>query len=439
MVAHKSFEKYYRKRNIINHYWSKIAYKNSVGLDRISNRHFQKHLENEIDIINRKVNNGKYKFTTYKELLISKGANKPPRTISIPTVRDQLTLSLCNEFLKETFDYIEFPLVQEIIDSIGKSIITKKYNSYVKVDISHFYPSINHELLLKKLRTKIRKKEILNLITSAIKNPTIPITGRSKSAIQNSVGVPEGVAISNILANIYLYDLSEKIKDKYDIAFFRYVDDILILCDFKQVEYIYNDLIHMLSYEYHLESNAEKDRIGYLADGVTYLGYEFFNDRISVSDKSISRIEHSLDELFKTSKRINSELFIWKLNLKITGCIFENKKYGWLFFYSQLTDISVLYHLDWLIDILCKRYNVKKDGIKRFVRTYHEIRNNQHESKYLINADKYNDLDKRLLLAETYKVSVDKLKGSEEEIDKKFRRFLFKDLSSLEKDIQNFS
>ena len=123
----------------------------------------------------------------------------------------------------------------------------------------------------------------------------------------------------------------------------------------------------------------------------------------------------------------------------VLGVIFENKKYGWLFFYSQLTDISVLYHLDWLIDILCKRYNVKKDGIKRFVRTYHEIRNNQHESKYLFNADKYNDLDKRLLLAETYKVSVDKLKGSEEEIDKKFRRFLFKDLSSLEKDIQNFS
>ena len=439
MAAYRIFERTFRKRKIFKHYWTKIAYKNSIGLDRISNRKFQKNIIEEIELINRKVNYGNYKFTTYKELLISKGANKNPRIISIPTVRDQLTLSLCNEFLKESFDNIKSPLVQEIIDRISKCINSNKYDSFVKIDISRFYPSINQELLVKKLRTKIRKNEIINLINCAIKNPTIPINGKSKRATPKTVGVPEGIAISNILANIYLYDLSEKFESKYNIEFFRYVDDILILCNSEDVKTIYDDLVFVLSDEYFLDSNKQKDESGMLTDGVTYLGYEFFNDRISVSDKSISRLEHSLVDLFRKSPKINNEMFIWKLNLKITGCIFDNKKYGWLFFYSQLTDISILYHLDWLIETLCKRYGIKKDGIKRYVRAYHEIRNNQHESRYLINADNYNDLDKRKLLAQTYKVPIDQLKGTEEEIDKRFRKFLFKDLTLLEKDIQNFS
>lgn len=45
---------------------------------------------------------------------------------------------------------------------------------------------------------------------------------------------PEGLSISNILADIYLSDLKELICNKFDVAFFRYVDDILILCQADQ-------------------------------------------------------------------------------------------------------------------------------------------------------------------------------------------------------------
>ena len=439
MTAYIEFKKTYRKRNIFDHYWSKIAYKNSVGLDRVSNYIFQIELNNEIEIILNKVKNGNYRFTNYKELLISKGAQKIPRVISIPTIRDQLTLSLCNEFLKNTFEYIRFPLVQEIIDDISKSISAKKYDSYVRIDISQFYSSINHDLLMKKLRKKIRKKEILDLIHKAIINPTIPLNGRSKSARKRDAGIPEGVAISNFLANLYLFDLSQKIQSKYSMDYFRYVDDILILCKSNDVDSIYNDLLSILQKDYKVISNEEKNQRGSLTNGVTYLGYDFYDNRISVSEKSLLRIEHALDDLFRLSKKINSDLFVWKLNLKITGCVFDNKKYGWLFFYSQLTDISLLYHLDWLVDKLCKRYKIKKNGIKRYVRAYHEIRNNQHESKYLINADNYSVEDKKKLLAQTYRISVDELKGTDEEISNRFKKVLFKDLSNLEKDIQDFS
>lgn len=157
MSAYKEFKKVYNKKHIAKHYWLKIFYKNSVGLDRVSNNHFADNLSTEIEIIYRKVNKGTYRFTNYKELLISKGANKNPRIISIPTIRDQLVLSLCNELLKKVFCSIEFPLVQEVVDCISKEIVEEKYNAYVKLDISHFYPSIDHFLLNQKLGKKLEK------------------------------------------------------------------------------------------------------------------------------------------------------------------------------------------------------------------------------------------------------------------------------------------
>lgn len=439
MNAAREFNKAFKKECIKIHYWSKIAYKRSIGLDRISNCKFQQVLDDESKLINRKVTAGNYRFTNYKEVLISKGANKNPRVISIPTVRDQLTLSLCNEALKNTFDYVDFPLVQEIIDDIGKSISEKKFNSFVKLDITNFYPTIDHELLKKKLKSKIRKKEVLNLLICAIQNPTIPANVKSENAIKKTTGVPEGIAISNILANIYLYDLSKKVQKRFDVAFFRYVDDILVLCTSNEACNINSEIVHILLEDYKLQSNKEKNQYGLLTDGVSFLGYEFYNDKISVSKKSILRIEQSLDELFRLSKKIDHDLFVWKLNLRITGCIFDNKKYGWLFFYSQLDDLSILYHLDWLVKQLCNRYSVNTDGVKRFVRTYHEIRKNQHKSNYLINADNYSINDIKRLLSDVYKKPLEELNASDAEIYKMFRILLFKDLNSLERDVQDFS
>lgn len=74
---------------------------------------------------------------------------------------------------------------------------------------------------------------------------------------------------------------------------------------------------------------------------------------------SILKIEQSIEELFRTIKKENIEYLQWKLNLKITGFIIERHKYGWLFFYSQITDLSLLFHLDDVVQKLIKRYKLE--------------------------------------------------------------------------------
>lgn len=64
----------------------------SVGRDGTKLEMFKTRLDDEINIILRKVKATTYEFTGYKEKLISKGAGKYPRQLSIPTIRDKLLL-----------------------------------------------------------------------------------------------------------------------------------------------------------------------------------------------------------------------------------------------------------------------------------------------------------------------------------------------------------
>ena len=144
--------------------------------------------------------------------------------------------------------------------------------------------------------------------------------------------------------------------------------------------------------EFALEANPQKTVSGKLKEGVPFLGYVFYDNKISIRPAAKQKIESSLEELFRKRKNqvIPQALFIWRLNLRISGCILESKKYGWLFYYSQMSDLTILFQLDWLIQRLFKRFKIDQpDSIKSFVRTYHEITKNVSHSTYLINADLY--------------------------------------------------
>ena len=76
----------------------------------------------------------------------------------------------------------------------------------------------------------VRKKEILHLLKDAISQATLAKPSGGKKSYQTK-GVPQGLSISNILANIYMAPIDCKYSKKSSYKYYRYVDDILILCD----------------------------------------------------------------------------------------------------------------------------------------------------------------------------------------------------------------
>ena len=442
MNAARHFRHSFAPKQLRQAYADKIKYRATVGMDRVTPKVFEAHLEEHIQSISQKALSGTYQFTRYREVLITKGRGKVPRVISIPTIHDKLALSAYHRFLQNSLgDTIEEPLLHTLVGNITQAVLSGQFDGYVKIDITHFYASINHQLLLKKIKRKIRKAEAIHFLEAAIKTETIPPVGAAPKRGENICGVPEGLSISNILADIYLSDFEGSVRAAYNVRFYRCVDDILILCAASQSEEIKAFCIHTLDSDFKLEAHPDKTISGEIANGVPFLGYMFFDKKVGLRPSAENKLEASLEELFRLRKRqrISQPVFIWRLNLKIAGCILDSKKYGWLFYYSQLTDLRILFHLDWLVSHLFSRYGFQTPtDIKRFVRTYHEITKNVSNSTYLINADKYSTEDKAEILSKIYgQTPFDK--QDPQTVDSLFKEAMFKEVQRLEYDIQNFS
>lgn len=439
MKAYKAFGQIFTYNKLLDIYFKYIRHKRNVGLDKVTCDVFERNLNTNINASLNKIMNGNYHYIFYKARLISKGREKYPRVISIPSVRDRLILKSVHLMLSIIY---EDDVKNELIHSIINRFKLKKsrYNYFLKIDIKNFYPSICHTKLEKVLKRKIRKPEILKLIQSAIKNKTL-LSYKEKLPYSNK-GIPQGLSISNILASIYLFDLDKVFKSKRIFLYFRYVDDILILHNnpkHDEIKSLIIDELHKLD----LQINTDKIEEGNLIDEFTYLGYKNTPTGFSVRNTSVESLHQSILKnftIYKHSVELPISYLEWIVNLRITGCIFNKKKYGWMFFYSQIDDLTLLFKLDnFVFNIISKNLPVKdRFAPKKFIRTYHEIINNLSNTKYIPNFTEYSNKKKKEVLSEIfdYKGS---LSWPDEKVDRIFNKKIFQSIKELEKDIQRFS
>lgn len=401
------FKLRFSKQSLVDIYLRYIHFTPSTGIDGVSaNEKYD--YETEIELIIRKVHTGTYRFSRYKEKLISKGAEKYPRVISIPTVRDRLVLKVLHLFLQDIFPENSKSLIPQImLDKIKTDVKNPSYNSFIKIDIKNFYPSIDRALLLSKTFNKIKNDEARNLISKALMNPT----GRKV----NECGVPQGLSISNILAEMYVSDVDNIYKVKTDISYNRYVDDILIFSEEFMPELLLKEIISdftLLKLDcHHYGDIGSKTKIGNLNENFDFLGYWIDKRKLTVKKESIWRVENSIAKIINSHKYIsNAKTYITenKLNLRITGCIYEGKRRGWLFYYSQMEDETILYKLDATVKVMLKQAKLSTIiSPKKFSKAYKECtRDVIKNHKYITNFDGYSLHEKRELLSNYMDVQV---------------------------------
>ena len=439
MKAYKAFRNIFTYDSFLEIYFKYIQHKRNVGLDKMTGDVFERNLDTNIEAALIKIMDNNYRYTFYKARLISKGREKYPRVISIPSVRDRLILKSIHLLLANVYeDDAKNELVHTLINRLKTKI--SRYNYFLKIDIKNFYPSINHKKLTQILKRKIRKPEILSLIHNAITNKTLLSYKEKVPSIDK--GIPQGLSISNILASIYLFNLDKLFKQKRVFSYFRYVDDILILHNNPKYDEI-KDLITKELQELDLQINEEKIEEGNIIDEFTYLGYKNTSVGFSVRNSSVESLHQSILKNFTIYKHSN-ELPIshleWIVNLRITGCVFNKKKYGWMFFYSQIADLTLLFKLDNFVSNIIRKNLPMKDRFlpKKFVRTYHEIINNLSKTKYIPNFTEYSVAKKKEVLNKIFGFK-DPFSWTDEKIDRIFSKKIFQSIKELEKDIQRFS
>lgn len=434
-------------------YESQISVKSAKGVDGVSPSNFRTDVE--FYIIERKCLNDTYHFSPYSEKLISKGADKMPRIISVATVRDRLTLIVLKELLNDIYsDCINRELPNKKVREIYGFICQNPKYQYLKADIKGFFENINHDMLLKILRNRITDKRVVNLIEKAIKTPTFNPSASKKDRENKEKlkGIPQGLAISNILAEIYLSEFDTYMNRK-SFFYSRYVDDILIVLP-KKANEMKTELKKNLSRK-DLQLNKSKTKCGKVKDGILFLGYCIIPNKIFVPEKKITlfltRIAGVFTEykkmfnnkdlrpiLFKDDNEGLREFFIETLNKKITGAKSQSKRYGWISYYSQITDYSIFYRIDGIIQEYCKNSHFLDckipSNLKTLHRAYFEIRYNYNDSDYIYNYDSIDSLPKKRKELEKKNLIYGGKTYTDEQINRLYDIMKQKELSSYEKD-----
>lgn len=433
---------------------SKLKKSKSKGIDKVSVHDFEKKLDYNLNIIIRKVLDGTYKFSPYLEILKLKGRNKHPRMISIPTIRDKIVLLTIKEILHSMFDKnVNRKLPNNYIKDI-KNYIRKNSDEkfYLKLDLEKFYDTIDHKILMSQLNEQNVPELILDLIKRAISNITVPQNTKKSQYVNFSckIGVPQGLSISNILAQIYLIEFDKTI-DKRKYFYQRYVDDILLLNSSEISNFRVKNFINELK-KLKLSVNESKTEQNSLREkSFSFLSYSVESNKISVSEKNIEifirRIAAKITwfkdgyknrerrpEYLKNDTEKFKNVFIEELNDMITGLIANDKNYGWLYYFSEITDIDLLFKLDKIIAnffVSLEAFeNKKPTNLKKLVRSYYAILHKQ--PNYISNYDNLNTIRKKRNFL-VFRGQISGIKNySDEEIEYFFLKYQNKQINKIE-------
>ncbi|WP_159556875.1 reverse transcriptase domain-containing protein [Alcanivorax sp. S71-1-4] len=436
------FSEFFSQENILS-VFSMIKDKGaSRGIDGQNLRGFEESLDSNVKLIHEKVLTGRYFFSRYKLKLISKGRGKPPREISIPTIRDRIVLKVLDLYLKENVPLGRFPrspgsIVREFVSDVKEL----DGRAFIKADIKNYYPSINHNSLMLMLGKHPIDDRALRLIGEAISTPSTGLNESSSEKVRK--GVPQGISISPYLADLYMSDVDRKISEKEAVLYYRYVDDILIFCEEGQHDNIEKALrksVLPLGLSLHDSGGNGKFHKGIYPDqAVEFLGYRVHGRSISVRDSSIQKLRNKLISLFSSyskSKKKNLKFLQWRLGLRITGCVWGGQLKGWLPYFSEINDIPLMYSLDNFVKKLIKRYVMESDSFKArsFVRAIYEVKSYDGRMGYITNFDSdITENSARILAVHTFDMDIAGMSG--EEVVRMVRMIIAREISDMETDI----
>lgn len=156
-----------------------------------------------------------------------------------------------------------------------------------KIDLHHYYQSINHEVLKQKFRKIFKDPELLWLldeITDSINTATeedlIELSLSGEIEVDPNTGIPIGNYMSQYSGNFYLSSFDHWVKEELHIKHnYRYMDDVVIFSSSKEeLHEIHKKVTAYLRDYLHLNIKGNYQIFPTKVRGVDFVGYRFFGE-----------------------------------------------------------------------------------------------------------------------------------------------------------------
>jgi len=302
--------------------WKRVkANKGAPGIDNMSVEDFPEYARNNWDSIRESLLAGTYQPLPVRRVEIPK-ATGGTRPLGIPTVLDRSIQQAIYQVLMPIFDpdfsdhSCGFRPGRSAHDAVFqiREYIREGYRVAVDMDLSKFFDTVNHDVLMHRVAQKVRDKRVLHLIGKYLR-AGVMVNGRLQATRK---GVPQGGPLSPLLANILLDDLDKELERRGH-RFVRYADDFIILVKSQRAgERVMLSVQRFLELELKLKVNQDKSQVA-LTNQTDFLGFTFKGTKIRWSDKAFREFKRRVKRLTGRSWFVSMEYRFGKLAQYLRG------------------------------------------------------------------------------------------------------------------------
>jgi len=186
----------------------------------------------------------------------------------------------------------------------------------LKLDVRHYFPSIDHAILKEKLRRHIKCGPTLALIDKIIdgwrtrdSDPFWFAGDVFFTPVERPRGLPIGALTSQLFANLYLNRIDHLVEEQLKhIGYVRYTDDLLIFGNNKRVlAQNRTTLLEEFAVE-RLKPHPTKCRVHACREGIPFLGFRYWPDHVRVLRANRIRFEKRMNRFRKKMIKDRSSL-----------------------------------------------------------------------------------------------------------------------------------
>lgn len=277
------------------------------------------------------IREGKYRPNPVRRKEIPKPDGGGVRKLGIPTVIDRIIQQAIAQKLQPIFEaqftdgsygYRPKRSAQQAIRKV-KEYAEQGYSHAVEVDLSKYFDTLNHELLMNLVHKHVHDKRVLELIKRYLKSGVM----ENGVVCKTEEGSPQGGPLSPLLANIYLNEFDQEMERR-GVKIVRYADDIVVLAKSKRAaNHLLESSRKFLEGKLKLKVNTQKSRaVSILAiKHFKFLGFCLGKNGngiyIRVHRQSLARAKRKLKELTRRNQGRNVRKVMENVKVFIRGWI----------------------------------------------------------------------------------------------------------------------
>ena len=299
-------------RDNLNRAFKKVkANKGAPGIDGMTVEDAPEWLKEHKGELLESIRNGTYKPSPVRRKEIPK-PDGGVRKLGIPTVIDRIIQQAIAQvlipiyeptFSDGSYGYRPNRSAKDAIQKV-RDYAEAGYRYAVCLDLSKYFDTLNHELLMNMLRETIHDKRLIDLIKKYLKSGVM----ENGVVTKTEEGSPQGGNLSPLLANIYL-DKFDKEFEGRGVIVVRYADDIVLMAKSQRAaERLLETSSRYLEKKLKLKVNAEKSRAVsvYSIRNFKFLGFALGRNKngtyIRVHAKSLQKAKQKLRKLTSRSQ-----------------------------------------------------------------------------------------------------------------------------------------